>query len=67
MTIVMATAKDGRNVKINGELTTVSGTLSSDGTYYELEPIAITAGTQYVLTKGSAEGIVMLIKLEPVE
>ncbi len=67
MVIVMATAKNGRDVRINGELTTVSGTLYSESLYYELEPIAITAGTQYVLTKGSDEGILMLIKLEPVE
>ena len=67
MIIIMGTAKDGRNVKINGTATTVSGTTSSDGTYYELEPIAITANTQYVLTKGSGEGLVMLIKLVPVD
>lgn len=67
MIIIMGTAKDGRNVKINGTVTSVSGTTSSDGTYYELEPIAITANTQYVLTKGSGEGLVMLIKLVPVD
>jgi hypothetical protein len=44
----------------------VSGTENSEGKYYELQPIAITKGTQYVLTKGSKESIVMLIKLEPV-
>ena len=65
MTIVLATAKPGRNVKINGEITSVSGTENTEGAYYELEPIAITAGTQYVITKGSAESIVMLIKLVP--
>ena len=67
MTIIMATAKPGRDVKINGGQTTVNGTENAAGAYYELEPIAITAGTQYVLTKGSAEGIVMLIKLVPAE
>jgi hypothetical protein len=67
MTIVMATAKSGRNVKINGEVTTVSGTENAEGNYYELAPIAITANTEYVLTKGSAEGLVMVIKLEPKE
>jgi hypothetical protein len=67
MIIIMGTTKDGRNVKINGTTTTVSGTTSTDGTYYELSPIAITANTQYVLTKGSGEGLVMLIKLEPVD
>ena len=61
MTIVLATAKSGRDVKINGEETTVSGTENTEGAYYELDPIAITAGTQYVITKGSAESIVMLI------
>ena len=67
MTLVLATAKTGRNVKVNGETTTVSGTENTEGAYYELQSIAITAGTQYVLTKGSAESILMLIKLEPVE
>lgn len=66
MTLVLATAKDGRDVKINNETTTMSGTENSEGKYYELQPIAITKGTQYVLTKGSKESIVMLIKLEPV-
>ena len=66
MTLVLATAKDGRDVKINNETTTVSGTENPEGKYYELQPIAITKGTQYVLTKGSKESIVMLIKLEPV-
>jgi pectate lyase len=65
MTLVLATAKSGRNVSINGNVTTVSGTENTEGKYYELQPIAITAGTQYVLTKGTAESIVMLIKLEP--
>jgi hypothetical protein len=66
MTIIMGTAKDGRDIKINGVTTTVSGKLNATGLYYELEPIAITAGTEYVLTKGTAEGLVMLIKLEPI-
>ena len=66
MTIIMGTAKSGRDVKLNNVLTTVSGTENTTGKYYELEPIAITAGTKYVITKGSAEGLVMLIKLEPV-
>lgn len=63
MTIVMGTAKNGRDVKLNGTVTTVSGTENTDGKYYELEPILVTAGTEYKLTKGSAEGLVMLIKL----
>ena len=67
MTIVMATSKSGRDVKINGETTTVSGTENTEGKYYELQPIAITAGTQYQLTKGTQEGIVMLVILTPVE
>jgi hypothetical protein len=67
MTIVLSTSKNGRNVSINGVQTTVSGTTNTDGNYYEMEPIAITAGTQYQLTKGSAEGVVMLIILTPVD
>lgn len=67
MTLVLATAKNGRDVKLNGTATTVSGTENAEGKYYQLAPIAITAGTQYQLTKGSAESIVMLIILEPVE
>ena len=65
MVLVLATAKDGRDVKINGEKTTVSGTTNTEGAYYEMEPIAITAGTEYVITKGSGESIVMIIKLTP--
>lgn len=67
MTIVLSTSKNGRNVSINGVQTTVSGTTNTDGNYYEMEPIAITAGTQYVLTKGSTESMVMLIILTPVD
>ncbi len=67
MTIVMGTAKNGRDVKINGTATTVSGTENTTGKYYQLEPIAITANTQYVITKGNKEGLVMLIILEPRE
>jgi len=67
MTIVLATAKTGRDVKVNGTVTTVSGTVNEAGAYYEMQPIAITAGTQYALTKGSAESIVMVIKLDPIE
>jgi hypothetical protein len=32
-----------------------------------MEKIRINKNTEYVLTKGSAEGLVMLIKLEPVK
>ncbi len=67
MTIVLATAKSGRDVKINGDVTTVSGTLNTEGAYYEMQPIAITAGTKYTITQGSAEAIVMIVKLVPVE
>ena len=67
MTIVMGTAKSGRDVKINNTLTTVSGTENTEGKYYQLQPIAITKDTQYVITKGSAEGLVMVIILDPTE
>jgi hypothetical protein len=67
MTLILATTKPGRDVKVNGETTTVSSTENTEGAYYEMQPIAITAGTEYKLTKGSAESIVMLIILEPVE
>ena len=66
MTIILGTAKSGKDVAINGTKTTVSGTTNTEGAYYEMEPIAITKGTQYVLSKGSSEALVMLIKLEPV-
>ena len=67
MTLVLATAKSGRDVKVNDVTTTVSGTENTEGAYYELQPIAITKDTQYTLTKGSGEAIVMVIKLEPTE
>ncbi len=66
MTLILSTAKIGRDVKINGTLTTVTGTENAEGNYYELQPIAITADTEYVITKGSAESILMLIKLVPI-
>ena len=66
MTLVLTTVKTGRDVKLNGEKTTVGGTENTEGAYYEMEPIAITKGTQYVITKGSAESIVMIIKLVPI-
>ena len=65
MTLILATAKSGRDVKINGVNTTVSGVENTTGAYYQMNPIAITANQEYVITKGSAESIVMLIKLEP--
>ncbi len=63
MTLILATAKSGRDVTINGEKTTVGGTENTEGKYYEMEPIALSKGTQYVITKGSAEGLLMLIIL----
>jgi len=67
MIIVLATVKSGRDVKINDVVTTVGGTENTEGAYYEMQPIAVSAGTQYVITKGSTESIVMIIKLVPVE
>ena len=67
MTIIMGTAKSGRDVTLNGTLLSVSGTENVDGKYYVLEPVSITKNTQYTITKGSAEGLVMIIKLEPVD
>ena len=67
MTIIMGTAKPGRDVKLNGELLNVGGTEYTEGAYYVLNPVAISKDTKYVITKGSAEGLVMIIKLEPVE
>lgn len=65
MTIVLGTAKSATDVKLNGTLTTVSGTANTEGKYYELQPIAISANTEYVISQGSAEGLVMFIVLEP--
>ena len=67
MVLVLATVKPGRDVKINGEKTTVSGAENAEGAYYELLPISVTADTEYKITKGSAEAILMLIKLTPKE
>ena len=66
MTLILGTEKAGRNVKINGTQTTVGGTENQEGAYYEMEKIRINKDTEYILTKGSAEGLVMLIKLEPI-
>lgn len=67
MILVLATAKDGRDVKLNDNTTTVSGTLNAEGAYYEMQPIQLTANKQYVISKGSKEGMLMLIKLVPTE
>ena len=64
MTLVLATAKPGRDVSVNGTLTT-GGTENTEGAYYEIPGIAVSSGVQYKLTKGSGESIVMVIKLEP--
>lgn len=63
MILVLATAKSGRDVKLNNVKTTVSGTENAAGAYYELQPIALTSGTTYTILKGSAESLVMMIKL----
>ena len=65
MTLIMGTAKDGRDVKLNDTTTTVSGTVNTEGAYYQMEPIALTGGTQYKIAKGTKEGLVMLIILAP--
>ena len=67
MTIVLGTAKKGRNVKLNGTATSVGGKEDSDNKYYEMEAISVSAGTQCVISQGDAEGILMFIKLAPVE
>ena len=64
MTLVLATAKTGRDVKLNDKITTVSGSEDSEGAFYELLPITLTSGTTYTILKGSAESLVMMIKLE---
>ena len=66
MTVVLSTAKNGRDVNINGT-TTTGGTENVEGSYYEISGIPVTKDTQYTITKGSAEAILMIIKLEPVE
>lgn len=67
MTLVLATVKSGRDVKLNDAKTTVGGTENATGAYYEMAPISLSANTEYKITKGSAESIVMIIKLEPQE
>jgi hypothetical protein len=67
MSIVLATAKPGRNVKLNGKVTTVAGEENTAGAYYQLQPVVIEKGIECKLEKGSGESIVMLLILEPVE
>lgn len=67
MTIVFAQTKDGRNVKLNEETTTATGTENADGKYCEVKNIPVTAGTAYTMKRGTDESIVMIIKLEPTE
>lgn len=67
MTIVFAQTKDGRNVKLNEETTTATGTENADGKYCEVKGIPVTTGTAYTMKRGTDESIVMIIKLEPTE
>lgn len=66
MTIVLATAKTGRTVKVNN-VETAGGTENTEGSYYVVTSQNITKGTQYVIKQGSGESILMLIILEPIE
>lgn len=67
MTIVLAEKNNATDVMLNGTKTTVSGTSNAEGKYYQMNPIALTAGTEYTIKKGTAEGILMVIILEPTE
>ena len=66
MTIVLATAKTGRTVKVNN-VETAGGTENTEGSYYVVTSQNITKGTQYVIKQGSGESILMLIILESIE
>jgi hypothetical protein len=66
MTIVLSNEKTGTDVKLNGTATGVTGTKNTDGNYYQMAAIPVTANTQYTITRASAEAIVMLIILEPI-
>lgn len=65
MTIILATSKPATDVTLNGTKTTVGGTKNEGGSYYQMDVIQLTAGTEYTITKGSAESLVMLIILAP--
>ena len=65
MTIVLATSKDGKTVKINGTASPSAGADNTEGKYREITGISLTSGTEYTLTVGDKESIVMLIILEP--
>ncbi len=67
MTIILSNEKNGTDVKLNGTATGVAGTKNTEGNYYQMNPIKVTANTQYTITRASAEAIVMLIILEPIE
>lgn len=67
MTIILSSDKNGTDVKLNGTATGVTGTKNTEGNYYQMNPIKVTANTQYTITRASVEAIVMLIILEPVE
>jgi hypothetical protein len=64
MTVILGTAKNGRDFKLNGVKTTVGGTKNEEGKYYVMEPISLTGGTEYKITKGTSEALVMLIFLK---
>lgn len=66
MTIVLATAKSGRKVKVN-DVETEGGTENTAGKYYVVTSQNITKDTQYVIKKGDDESILMLVILESIE
>jgi hypothetical protein len=66
MTIVLATAKSGRKVKVN-DVETEGGTENTAGNYYVVTSQNITKDTQYVIKKGDDESILMLVILESIE
>ena len=64
MTIILSLSKNGRDVKINNQLSQVGGTESSqEENYYQMNPISISKNTEYTITKGSGESMLMLIIL----
>ncbi len=67
MTIILSSSKKGTDVKLNGTATGVAGTKNTEGNYYQMDAIKVTANTQYTITRASDEAIVMVIVLEPIE
>ncbi len=67
MTLILAEKNNATDVLLNGAKTTVSGSSNTEGKYYQMNPIAVSAGTEYTIKKGTAEGILMVIILEPIE